>query len=443
MATEYLIGNVKGIKGDKGEKGAIGLSPNLTIGTVTTGNAGTQANATITGTTPNLELSLTIPQGENGITPNNITGNAGTATKLETARKINGVDFDGTKDISIEKISTTIDLTALDINFYYPVRVFGSNLFEIHKPFYLGEKASTMLLTFEGTGQTGGSTASYLDMTYLSNSKLTKKVVQFWALGDETIFWLKGGNPYTLTSMVYTPFIIYTESTIIHNGSKLVVEPESVNVGVIPIKNGRYGHSKGITYKDYILDGLTPVKEGSPLYGILPQDYLYEKSVTYEDNSSINLFELIKENFKFKYGIVYIKGSDWNPDFRFNRSTFLNFNQYGRGYYRIEIKRNANEELEQLSSTEYGNNANAGFALNCINGIITKTLSSKYIQLLEIIAVPQWADSETVKTQLQSTAVGQGASLIGISDTANNFVSTNVEGALLELANKVKALENK
>lgn len=37
--------------------------------------------------------------------------------------------------------------------------------------------------------------------------------------------------------------------------------------------------------------------------------------------------------------------------------------------------------------------------------------------------------------QLQSNDVGQGSSLIGISDTANNFTSTNVEGALLELIN--------
>lgn len=33
---------------------------------------------------------------------NNTSGNAGSATKLQTARKINGVDFDGTKDITID-----------------------------------------------------------------------------------------------------------------------------------------------------------------------------------------------------------------------------------------------------------------------------------------------------------------------------------------------------
>ena len=64
--------NIKGAKGDKGEKGdtgakgADGKTPNISIGTVATGAAGTNASATITGTTPNLTLNLTIPKGDKG-----------------------------------------------------------------------------------------------------------------------------------------------------------------------------------------------------------------------------------------------------------------------------------------------------------------------------------------------------------------------------------------
>ena len=67
--------NIKGAKGDKGDKGekgdtgakgADGKTPNISIGTVTTGAAGTNANATISGTTPNLTLDLTIPKGDKG-----------------------------------------------------------------------------------------------------------------------------------------------------------------------------------------------------------------------------------------------------------------------------------------------------------------------------------------------------------------------------------------
>ena len=55
-----------GTKGAKGDKGDTGATPKITVGTVTTGAAGTDAAATITGTTPNLVLNLSIPQGAKG-----------------------------------------------------------------------------------------------------------------------------------------------------------------------------------------------------------------------------------------------------------------------------------------------------------------------------------------------------------------------------------------
>ena len=52
--------------GPTGPTGATGDTPILTIGTVTTGAPGTDADATITGTSPNFILNLTIPQGPTG-----------------------------------------------------------------------------------------------------------------------------------------------------------------------------------------------------------------------------------------------------------------------------------------------------------------------------------------------------------------------------------------
>ncbi len=43
-----------------------GETPNITIGTVTTGAPGSEAEASITGTAPNFVLNLTIPQGPAG-----------------------------------------------------------------------------------------------------------------------------------------------------------------------------------------------------------------------------------------------------------------------------------------------------------------------------------------------------------------------------------------
>ena len=58
-----------GATGDVGPTGPTGADaeiPTLTIGTVTTGDPGTEAAATITGTAPNFILNLTIPQGPTG-----------------------------------------------------------------------------------------------------------------------------------------------------------------------------------------------------------------------------------------------------------------------------------------------------------------------------------------------------------------------------------------
>ena len=53
----------QGPKGDKGDKGDTGATPEITIGTVTTGAPGTEAAATMTGTPEAPVLSLTIPRG--------------------------------------------------------------------------------------------------------------------------------------------------------------------------------------------------------------------------------------------------------------------------------------------------------------------------------------------------------------------------------------------
>lgn len=53
-------------KGNQGTPGKDGETPNITIGSVITGNPNSQAKASITGETPNLILNMTIPQGVEG-----------------------------------------------------------------------------------------------------------------------------------------------------------------------------------------------------------------------------------------------------------------------------------------------------------------------------------------------------------------------------------------
>lgn len=62
-------------KGDKGDKGDTGATPEITIGTVTTGAPGTDASATITGTPEAPVLNFQIPRGNPGAVQT-VNGNA-------------------------------------------------------------------------------------------------------------------------------------------------------------------------------------------------------------------------------------------------------------------------------------------------------------------------------------------------------------------------------
>ena len=56
----------QGIQGETGATGADGITPTFTIGTVTTGDPGSQASVTITGVAPDYVLNFVIPQGPTG-----------------------------------------------------------------------------------------------------------------------------------------------------------------------------------------------------------------------------------------------------------------------------------------------------------------------------------------------------------------------------------------
>lgn len=72
-----------GPAGPPGATGATGPANSLAIGTVTTGAAGSSADATITGAPPSQTLSLTIPRGDTGATgATGSTGATGPANSL-------------------------------------------------------------------------------------------------------------------------------------------------------------------------------------------------------------------------------------------------------------------------------------------------------------------------------------------------------------------------
>ena len=80
-----------GATGPAGPAGPAGAANNLTISSVTTGNAGTSASVTISGTSPNQSLSFTIPRGDVGATGSTgATGAAGAAASISIGTTTTG-----------------------------------------------------------------------------------------------------------------------------------------------------------------------------------------------------------------------------------------------------------------------------------------------------------------------------------------------------------------
>lgn len=96
-------------------KGDTGITPNLQVGTVTTGNPGTSAEVTITGTPEEPVLNFKIPKGE----PGTGGGGSGSGYILPTATKqlLGGIKVgedlkiaaDGT--LSVDKVTEVADNT--------------------------------------------------------------------------------------------------------------------------------------------------------------------------------------------------------------------------------------------------------------------------------------------------------------------------------------------
>lgn len=110
----------------KGDNGDTGATPNLQIGTVTTLESGSNATASITGTTENPVLNLGIPKGENGtggssdtLVTTNISGTTLSLTtdKYQTATVVDGTEITLPTVTSFTEIhlffGTTTDLTLI------------------------------------------------------------------------------------------------------------------------------------------------------------------------------------------------------------------------------------------------------------------------------------------------------------------------------------------
>lgn len=98
VTANYLIGNISG-----------NLTGNIT-GTILTA---AQTNITSVGTLTGLTVSGNINGNTVGTHTGAVVGNSSTATALQTARAINGTNFDGTADITVTANAATLTGTVL------------------------------------------------------------------------------------------------------------------------------------------------------------------------------------------------------------------------------------------------------------------------------------------------------------------------------------------
>lgn len=88
--VEVTAGSIQGPKGDKGDSGAT-----ITVGTTTTGDAGTSASVTNSGTISDVILNFTIPKGAKGDT--GLKGDQGDPG----TNGANGIDGDSAYDVAV------------------------------------------------------------------------------------------------------------------------------------------------------------------------------------------------------------------------------------------------------------------------------------------------------------------------------------------------------
>lgn len=118
-------------------RGDIGATPNITVGTVTTGEEGSQAQATITGTPEDPVLNLTIPKGD--------TGDAGFDPVVEVTKDGN------TATVSVTDATHTTEVNIVDG--YTPQK--NVDYFDGHSPKITGAKSQGTTFIYSDGEQIG------------------------------------------------------------------------------------------------------------------------------------------------------------------------------------------------------------------------------------------------------------------------------------------------
>ena len=140
------------------------------------------------------KLGITTLSGSNTGDQTNVTGNAGTASKLATARKINNVDFDGSGDITINVDAGTLTGTTLNST------VTGSSLTTVGTITSGVWSGTTVAVEKGGTGLTSAGTAGQVLTSTGSGTLIWKSTTPLLSIGDvyqggKVAYILQAGDP--------------------------------------------------------------------------------------------------------------------------------------------------------------------------------------------------------------------------------------------------------
>ena len=218
----------QGPQGPKGDTGADGKAATISVGTVTTGSAGTSASVTNSGTSSAAILNFTIPQGAKGDKGDKGADGSQGPKGADGYTPVKGVDYFTPEDFATLDIPTkTSDLTN-DSNF-----VVDANYVHTDNNYTENEKAKLDLIDYQATynkitlnGQQIDSPTFYAPTSQLSTSKMKR-----WLVGSST-----STNLLTLNSNDS----VYMKDGAIYSENKKVVGADdtgTIFVGDVKCKN--------------------------------------------------------------------------------------------------------------------------------------------------------------------------------------------------------------
>ena len=271
-----------GERGEQGEKGNDGVTPNITIGEVTTLEAGQQATVTNSGTKENPVFNFGIPKGQDGVSGDGIKDDSITGKKIKehslTRRELN-------EDIYKETMLYKV-LGEYNSNNWIEITLKNNTIIPI------GTELSLRFTSHGFSGVKSGTTGVYSHGIVYTNEFDTVDENEIL----QTLTFNKEYPAKNITIIFHPKNVVEPNSFILEN--LYINEYEIVNVGVFqkeyPLEKAKYFDDTLITRKDVdekfnnlVLPQNSITKEALS-FGCVDDDIVAKDSLTLENISPLS-----------------------------------------------------------------------------------------------------------------------------------------------------------